>query len=80
MKVTFKIVLPNGTRYKIFFKEPTKEWTKEEFDRLNTEFRHVFATDNSMTLSVVNDRGEKEVLVLANDVFRNSYIVSQMIP
>lgn len=81
MKVEAILVLPNGQEYKFWcwWANPEKVWTYDDFNRETKYWRDLFSNNDSVNVTVLNSRGEKETLILWGNVLKNTYIRARLI-
>ncbi len=78
MKLEINIVLPNNKLYKVWIKNPDREWTKEEFDLEVKEYTETITENSAITIAIINENGEKETLILWGDVLKNTYLRAKL--
>jgi len=79
MKMEMWIVLPGEKSFKIWMKNPDREWTKTEFDIEVENYCKVCSISDRFTIAIINALGEKETLILWGNVLKNTYIVAKLV-
>lgn len=78
MKMRMWIVLPDHKLFEVWFKDPDREWTKEDFDNEVRKHRELFSGYETISIAIINEIGEKEILILWGNILKNTYLRAQL--